>query len=493
MGLAIAVDGGGRAYVAGETLSTDFPTTPGSFDRTHNGGYDVFAARLNASGTNLEYSTFIGGSGDELYGVAIAVDTLGRAYVTSHTDTSDFPTTPDAYDTSYNGGLDVFVLRLEASGSNLGYSTFLGGNSTEISYSIAIDQDNRAYIAGLSASDNFPTTPNAFSSSLSGDSDAFTVRLNATGSALEYGTYIGGVGYDRAYSITVDAVNRAYVTGFTGSADFPTTPGAYDTSFNGGYFDGFVLRINESGSALDYASYLGGSDDDYGGSITTNHAGEAYVAGSTSSSNFPTTVGTFDTSFNGGSSDSFIVRITSSGSNLRYATFIGGSSADEGGEIRVDGSGNASVAGHTGSANFPVTSNAFSPSINGVTDAFVLRLNADGDALDYGTFLGGANGAQGLAMSMDSVQEVFVTGWTHSSDFPTTVGAFDTSHNGSTDAFVAKLAMGGTATPTPTPTPITNSPTGALGQATCDAITGWAGDKDDPNQPIDVHIYANAP
>jgi len=307
----VAVDAAGAAYTTGFTDSVDFPTTPGAFDASYNGGLDVFVSKLNPAGSALVYSTFLGG-GDFDASSGIAVDAAGNAYVTGSTFSADFPTSPGAFDTSFNGTADVFVTKLDAAGSALVYSTYLGGSGGEGAQHIAVDATGAAYVAGGTASADFPTTAGAFDTSINGARDAFVTKLNATGSALAYSTFLGGSRDDLANGIAVDATGAAYVTGSTSSTDFPTTAGAFDTSFNGGLgftvSDAFATKLDATGSALVYSTFLGGSANEGAAGIAVDAAGGAYVAGNTSSPDFPTTPGAFSTSIRGGS-EGFITKI----------------------------------------------------------------------------------------------------------------------------------------------------------------------------------------
>ncbi|WP_169089130.1 SBBP repeat-containing protein [Paenibacillus sp. PL91] len=305
-GRSIAVDASGNAYVTGTTNSTDFPTTPGAFDTTFNGVDDVFVTKLNPTGTALVYSTYLGGTGLE-QGLSIAVDASGNAYVTGFTESSDFPTTPGAFDTTMSGFVDAFVTKLNLTGTALVFSTYLGGSSGDRGRGIAVDASGNAYVTGSTQSIDFPTTLGAFDTTLSGAEDAFVTKLNLTGTGLVYSTYLGGSSFDLGESIAVDPFGNAYVTGGTFSADFPTTPGAFDTTL-GGAEDAFVTRINLTGSDLLFSSYLGGSLVDIGIGIAVDASGNAYVTGFTNSINFPTTPGAFDTTYNG-NEDAFVAKI----------------------------------------------------------------------------------------------------------------------------------------------------------------------------------------
>jgi hypothetical protein len=438
----IAVDGSGNAYVTGYTYSSDFPTMAGAFQTTLGGGEDAFVTKLNATGNALVYSTFLGGSSDDV-GAGIAVDGSGNAYVTGETFSSNFPTTPNAFQTIGGGLEDAFVAKLNASGTALVYSTYLGGSGKNSANRLAVDGGGNAYVTGFTTSTNFPTTANAFQTTFGGGlEDAFVTKLNASGTALVYSTYLGGSGADLGAGIAVDGGGNAYVTGLTNSTDFPTTAGAFQTSF-GGTYDAFVTKLNASGTALVYSTYLGGSGQTVGLRIAVDGSGNAYVTGWTIDTNFPTTAGAFQATLGGGE-DAFVTKLNASGTALVYSTYLGGSGADLGAGIAVDGGGNAYVTSETESTNFPSTAGAFQTTLGGTgaQNAFVTRLNASGTALVYSTYLRGSGGDMGSGIAVDGSGNAYVTGSTQSSDFPTTAGAFQ-SYAGVGDAFIAKIGMPG--------------------------------------------------
>ena len=414
------------------------------------GGYDATQPLVIDPG--LVYSTYLGGGSTDI-GNPIAVDATGNAYITGETNSTaaTFPETVGAYDIVKSGGRDAFVAKLNATGSALVYATYLGGSSDDIGFGIAVDGSGNAYVTGETASrstdsdpsNNFPTTLGAYDTvKTDGGIDAFVTKLNPTGSALVYSTFLGGINEDRGRSIAVDALGNGYVTGETksgGTTPFPTTLGAFDTSQNGASnFDAFVTKLNPAGSALVYSTFLGASGTDQGFGIAVDSAGNAYVTGQTNDSTFPTTIGAFDTS-KGSGFDVFVSKLNPAGTALVYSTFLGGNNDDLGFGIAVDSAGSAYVTGQTQSSDFPTTAGAFD-STNSQTDAFVTKLNATGTApLLYSTFFGGSSADVGHAIAVDSVGNVYVTGETQSSNFPTTTGALDTSYNGNVDAFVAKL------------------------------------------------------
>jgi hypothetical protein len=390
-GQDIAVDETGNTYVTGGTRSADFPATPGAYDTLCGvdgdcdpGSFstpsdDVFVAKLGPSGSTLEYATFLGGASSES-GAGIAVDGTGRAYAVGGTQSSQFPTTPGALDTTYNGLYDAFVVRLSPAGSTLEYATFVGGSGNDAGEDVALYQDN-PFITGFTFSPDFPTTSGAFKPSRSGLYGAFVVRLDSSGAGLEYATFLSEDGLEYGHAIAVDKVGGAYVTGEVNSGGLPVTLGAFDTTY-GDNRDAFVVKLSPDGSTLEYATFLGGSEQDQGQAIIVDETGNAYVVGDTESPDFPTTAGAFDVTYNGSTfashGDAFMAKLTPDGSALIYGTFLGGSGGDHGQAIDVDETGNTYVTGHTNSADFPTTTGAFNTIHNDCTtcdDAFVAKLS----------------------------------------------------------------------------------------------------------------------
>ncbi len=462
LGNAIAVDAAGSAYITGRTSSPGFPTTAGAFDTSLGGSGDAFVTKLEPDGSALAYSTYLGGSGliDEANG--IAVDGAGRAYVTGDTNSSDFPTTAGAFDTTLSGSDDAFVAKLEPDGSALAYSTYLGGTgNADYGNGITFDGAGSAFVTGYTVSSNFPTTPGAFDTTFTpaGNFSAYLTKLEPDGSALDYSTFLGGSsgGTSIGNDVAVDGADNAYVTGSTASSLFPTTPGAFDTTFNGDQ-DAFVTKFNTSGSSLLYSTYLGGTGTDGSAAIALDVTGRAHLTGFTNSTGFPTTAGAFDTSYND-DGDAFVTKLNVAGSALSYSTFLGGTGVggtgyDSGSGIAVDGTGSAWVTGRTDSVVYPTTAGAFDTVYGAVGDAFVTKVSLNGSALAYSTYLGGSTGGtggtdQGSDIALGGVGDVYVAGYTTSSDFPTTAGAFDTSANGSNDAFVWKFFAGAPPYPRP--------------------------------------------
>ena len=319
------------------------------------------------------------------------------------------------------------------------YSTYLGGNEVEIGHSIAVDGAGSAYVTGLTLSSNFPTTAGAAQTTHAGSLyDTFVTKLDATGSGLVYSTYLGGSGYEQSFDIAVDGAGSAYVTGYTGSTDFPTTAGAAQTTHAGDVLDAFVTKLDATGSGLVYSTYLGGSDFEIGQSIAVDGADSAYVTGYTGSTDFPTTAGAAQTTHAGDVLHAFVTKLDATGSGLVYSTYLGGSN---GLAIAVDGAGSAYVTGYAISSNFPTTAGAAQTAHGGdVLDAFVTKLDATGSGLVYSTYLGGSASDAGEGIAVDGAGSAYVTGYTLSSNFPTTAGAAQTTHAGvGYDSFVTKL------------------------------------------------------
>ena len=389
-GRAIAIDSSGNAYIAGSTMSTDFPTTRKSFDPIFNipgncprcgiDNTDGFVTKLNSTGSGLVYSTFLGGAQDSDDVFAITVDAAHNAYVTGETGSADFPVTPGAFRTTKIGAFDAFVTKLNAAGSALVYSTFIGGTAVDFGVRIKVDSSKNAYVLGNTSSLDFPVTPGTFSASPRGSFDIFVLKLNATGSSLIYSTCLGGTTMDLAGGLAVDSAGNAYVSGGAGSSDFPTTPGAFQTAAPSG--GGFVAKLNPTGSSLVYSTYFGDSGTAaFGLAITP--AGNVWIAGSTTSETLPTTPDAFQRFIHPGTTEAFLTELNATGSALLYSTYLGGSNTDYATDVTLDSTGNVFVTGVTQSSDFPVTPNVFGSVFNATppgfaADAFITKFALNG-------------------------------------------------------------------------------------------------------------------
>jgi hypothetical protein len=442
-GSGIAVDSAGNAYVTGYTNSTNFPTMNPL--QPSGGGGDAFVVKINPAGSAFVYSTYLGGSAED-WGYGIAADSAGNAYVTGLTCSTDFPTRKPLQ-ANYGGPDqscgDAFVTKINASGSALVYSTYLGGFENDTGYGIAVDSAGDAFVTGVTASTDFPLKNPLQPAYGGGMGDAFVTKINPAGSALLYSTYLGGVGNDPGYGIAVDKSGNAYVTGATNSGDFPIKNALQPVA--AGYDDAFVAKINPSGSALVYSTYLGGSHSDFGSGIAADSSGNAYVTGFTGSTNFPVK-NPLQPAFGGDSADAFVAEINPMGSALIYSTYLGGSRLDYGDGIAVDNSGNAYVTGATASTNFPLA-NPFQTKQGG---AFVSKIASGGTALLYSTHLGGTGGEDqyGGGIAVDSAGYAYVTGDTGSGDFPL-MNPLQPFNGGSKfDAYLTKIDVRAVATST---------------------------------------------
>ncbi len=449
-GKGIAIDNVGNAYVTGWAISSDFPSVNAKYPNLSgsNGG-DAFVTKFSSSGSMIHYSTYLGGSDDDR-GNGIAVDSTGNAYVTGITFSSDFPTVKAKYPTLWSVS-DAFVAKFSADGSKVLYSTYLGGHSSDGGEDIAVDSTGNAYVTGWTYSSDFPKV-NAKYPTLWGSMDAFVVKFSTNGSKVLYSTFLGGSNYEIGDGIDVDSDGNAYVTGVTYSSDFPTVNAKYPMLW--GNQDAFVIKFDVTGSKVLYSTYLGGSGVDYGKSIAVDSIGNAYVTGLTSSTDFPKVNAKYSTLR--GSEDAFVTKFSANGSTIRYSTYLGGSGNDRGDGIAVDNTGNAYVTGYTHSVDFPTVK---FPTYRDycADDAFVTKFNTTGSKVVYSTYLGGNSCDQGSGIAVDSIGNVYVTGYTGSSDFPThsndtNIVSFDSGYNGRTVVFVAKFSADDTFPPLLQPT-----------------------------------------
>jgi hypothetical protein len=501
VGTSIAIDGAGNSYVAGYTASSTFPVTTGPTFKggsKSQGAFDAFVAKFDPFG-GLLYATFLGGTDtDFAFGIALDPGCASgcTAYVAGLTYSPDFPTTTGAFDIKIGGAADAFVLKLNAAGTSLMYSTYLGGGGFDAAYAIAVDVVGQAYVTGETLSSNFPITPFAVFASSQGQRDSFVTQINPSGTALGYSTYLGGNKDDVGLGIAVrcggSSVSscNAFVTGQTFSSTFPThanfptrVGSSADTTLNGSS-DAFVAKLRSDGSFLEYSTFLGGAGDEAGRGIAVDNLGNAYVTGettstgTTASTKFPTTPGALQ-AFSGGARDAFVTKVDPTGATA-YSTYLGGSGDDVARGIAVDATGSAHVIGDTTSGGapppvgFPLAPGAspvpqvgqpisdpqagflypasafFQNQPGGGRDAFVTKLNVAGSTLLYSTRFGGTGDEFGRGIAVDAVA-IYVTGDTASqaggqfqpTAFPQTpsVVPFQSTLGGASDAFVLQLGL----------------------------------------------------
>lgn len=440
-GNSIVIDTGKNIFVAGYTESSGFPTTTGAYDTSYHNG-DVFVSKFNGDLTRLLASTFLGGASSD-YVRSIAIDLSNNVYVAGQTSSLDFPTTDGAYDASKSGYSDAFVAKLSGDLTHLIASTFLGGSSDDYVYSVCLDQNGISIcVTGRTLSPNFPTTPDAFDT-IYENGDAFVSKLSWNLTRLIASTFLGGTNNDYGNSVVIDSNRNIYVGGDTWSPDFPVSVDAYDSSFNGGFGDVFVSKLNWDLTRLLASTFLGGATDESVSSIAIDPRGNIYVVGQTESLDFPTSPAAYDTSFHNG--DVFLSKLNGNLTKLLASTFFGGADDDVGNALAIGSDGNIYVAGHTASSDFPTTRGSYNTSKRVFFDAFVSKFSADLTSLIASTFLGGNYRDIARSFALDSDNNIYVTGETRSSNFPTTSGAYDISYNGDVntsytyDAFVLKL------------------------------------------------------
>ncbi|WP_226673453.1 SBBP repeat-containing protein [Rossellomorea aquimaris] len=427
-GINIAVDSSGNAYVTGITASTDFPTK-NAFQGVNGGRFDAFVTKVDPAGS-LVFSSYLGGANSD-FGLHIATDLSGNAYVSGNTSSTNFPTL-NAFQGTFGGVQDAFITKVDPAGALI-YSSYLGGSVSDSVSGLTTDSGGNVYVTGETSSTDFPTQ-NAFQGVYGGNVDAFVTKVDPTGS-LVYSSYLGGTGREQAQGIAIDSSGNAYVTGSTGSINFPTQ-NAFQGTYQG-VQDAFVTKINPTGSLI-YSSYLGGTGQDDGSSIATDSSGNAYVTGLTFSNDFPTQ-NAFQGTY-GGAKDAFVTKVDPTGS-LIYSSYLGGAGQDEGSSIATDSSGNAYVMGFTTSSNFP-TFNAFQGTYGGNDDIFITKVDQTG-SLVYSSYLGGSEQDSGSSIAIDPSGNTYVTGYTQSTDFPTQ-NAFQGTFGGILDVIVTKIDSAGT-------------------------------------------------
>lgn len=433
----MTLDSAGNIYMVGATGSTTLPVSSNAFQKNPAGEGDLFIMKLNNDASQVIYLTYLGGSAAEFAG-GIAIDSAGNAYVTGQTYSTDFPLAHPFQ--SQNSGASAFVSKLSPDGSSLIYSTYLGGSPAVSSGNgIALDASDEAIIVGYTYDTNFPTV-NPFQpqhAADDGNTDAFLTKFAADGASLIFSTYLGGTEGDLAVGLASDPAGNIYVTGLTSSSDFPTTAGAYQATYVSGPFtNSFVSEFGPSGSIV-YSTYLPAGQ---ASAMAVNAAGNAFVTGS-AAKEFPVTSGAFQTSEVG--ADTFVAEFNSTGSALVYATFLGGNDIDTASAIAVDSSNNAYVTGETSSLDFPLQLPVQTTAYGGVPNAFVSELNSTGTKLLFSTFLGGgaelgSGSQQGTAIAVDGAGNIYVGGGTEEPDFPV-VNALHSTLNGFADGFLVKF------------------------------------------------------
>ncbi|MHA1960398.1 MAG: SBBP repeat-containing protein [Candidatus Thorarchaeota archaeon] len=454
----VAIDSSGNLYMTGTTSSPDFPTLNALFENSTS--QDCFVLKMDSTGEPL-FSTFIGGSNTTLrfqtpddIGNGIAVDTTGNIYVAGNTRSDNFPTVNELYSVSDNHDQlrgnysddtgDIFVLKLNPSGSSLVYSTYFGGTEGEEALDVAVDSEGNAFVTGITKSVDFPLV-NEFDGENPNSFEAFVFGISTTGDEILYSSFIGGSSSDSGLAIAVDTFNDVYVTGSTLSSDIVPLVNSFDSSYNGDR-DCFIAKITQEGVVV-YSTYFGGSEFDQARAIAVDDYGFAYITGRTQSANLPTERALNDTY--GGMDDCFVVKFSQAGNAILLSTYIGGARSDYGTGIDVDDNDNIYVVGTTASSLFPTTRNGFGRVHAGLNDIFVLKLNSSGNGLLYSTYIGGTDHDYSSSLVVNSTGDAFVVGYTRSEGFPTSP---ESTLAGGYDCFVLGLRIVDEPLPTTGPT-----------------------------------------
>lgn len=435
------LDRAGNIYVTGWTGSTDFPAAIGAYDSSFNGYLDLYVAKFDGDLQNLLACTYIGGSHNEQY-ATIAQDEDDNIFVLGRTLSTDFPTTPNAFDTTQDGWADCVIAKFDSELQNLLAATYLGGDNQngDSGADILVAADGGIYVTGL-AGPNFPTTPGAYAATNSSWLDAFVAKLSNDLDTLIAATYLGGDGADVPVTMALDGQGNVVVSGRTESWDFPTTDGAFDSTHNGGIYDGFLARLDPNLQTLQASTYVGGSGDESCEDMLVVGGGQVLVTGYTYSPDYQVTPDGFDTNY-GGAPEAFVSRFDTDFTRLVASTFLGGTGNDQATSMALNGLGSVYVAGTTSSTDFPVTPGAYDDSMVG-GDLFIAKLNLNLTSLHAATYFGGSSAEYVFALAVNGAGEVCVGGEAWSADFPTSAGSYCPGFNGgSRDAFVFKLDRG---------------------------------------------------
>ena len=432
----IEVNSNHEAVVVGSSNSPDYPKN-GMYSYLYKWNVDAVCSKLSQWGSFFVFSTFLGGYLDDEAN-ALAIDDNDNIYITGYTNSPNFPVYIGP-STTLNGTSDAFIIKMHSTGQ-VKYSTYIGGSGLDEGLGVAVNSNGEAYFTGETWSNDFPVTANAYSSSYSGQGDAFICKMRQDGLVINYATYIGGSNSDDGKSIAINNLNEIYLTGITFSSDFPSTSNAFDPVYNGDV-DGYVLKLNNAGNNIEYSTFIGDTLENYTYSIALDNNKNAYITGFTEAGGggFPITSSAYNSNINGGNFgvDIFALKLNPNGSNLEYSTYIHPGYATS---IKIDPYNNAYISGMADTL-FPTTTDAIYSTSSNLGDAFVTKLNASGTDLHYSTLIGGANGSIAFGVDIDDELDVYLTGWTSSIDFPVTQYAPLQNNLGNDDGFITKIGV----------------------------------------------------
>ena len=431
---AIAVDANGDVYIAGSTGSFNFPGTAGGAQAAAAANGDAFVARLDRNLTTLVQATYLGGSGGDV-AQALAVDATGTVLIAGSTTSVNFPGTTGGAQASPGGGGDAFVARLSHDLTQLLQATYVGGSALDQGFALVVQPGGSVYVAGGTASANFPATTGGAQAVRAGGGDAFVAKLDATLTLLAQATYLGGSGGDVAYALARDGSGAIVVAGNTGSANFPGVAGGAQ-SVAGGGGDAFVAHLDRDLATLVQATFLGGAGADFAYALALDAGGAVLVAGETASANFPGTAGGAQP-VRGGANDAFVARLDRTLTTLVRATYAGGLADDVANALVVDVTGAVFIAGSTLSTLFPGTMGGAQPDPGGSGDAFAARFDATLATLVQSTYFGGSGLDQAFALAVDARGKAYIAGGTASVNMPGSTGGAQSAAGGNGDAFAA--------------------------------------------------------
>jgi Secretion system C-terminal sorting domain/Beta-propeller repeat len=432
----MTVDQDGNVFVAGFTLSTDFPTTPGAYSRNFTGGSVAFVAKFNSDLSELLACTFIGGNSFD-FCYALAVDIEGFVYITGHTPSDDFPTTDGVYGPNYFGdggydvGDDIFISKFSNDLSTLVASTFIGGEDWEMATDIEIAPNGDVYITAFTNGTDYPVSDDAFDSDLNGNSSVVITRMDADFTTLISSTYLSTKQADDYPQLAVSSDGLVYVTGTTSDTNFPTTDEAFDTQLDGG-LDGYVSCLNSDLSSLIASTFLGGSGGDFGYDLAIDDDGKVFVVGHTVSTDFPAVQEGINPTLGGGP-DGFVCRLSSDLSMVEKASYFGGDENDNLMGIVLGGDGALYLSGYSASTDFYTTDGVFDGDFNGVDDGIIIKCDRDLSTLHAATYFGGNAIEHSNVVGVSPNGEVYLCGSTRSTDLPTSDNSYDPTYNGAGD------------------------------------------------------------
>ena len=437
-GAYVQLDKEGFIYIMGQTLSSDLPTTPGAFDTTLNGESDLYISKLSPDGKTLVYSTYLGGDGTEGHSWHIKVDETGCVYILGATTSGDLPVTENAVDSTYNGNLDLFIAKLDPSGSDLLYCSYFGGSDDEFPSDIELDEEGNIYISAMTNSDNIPVSYNAYDKTRNSSLDIFITKINPDNNELLYSTFIGGTDIGK---MVIDEEGNCYVTTLASIGNnLPTTNSVFGKNFYGGNADAYIIKLNSSGSDIVFATFLGGSAYDIAGDLQFDSNRNLVLYGFTYSPNFPTTPGVYTESYSGNSQNLFITKIDTNATQVISSSFFLGSCDGYMSSMEIDDNDNIYFTIIAGSPGLPCVQNAFDMTYNENNDGYFMIVNPELTQILYSTYIG-TEGREYL-YSMPGPDCVYLCGASTSSDFPVTTDSFFPEYRGGErDGFIMKFII----------------------------------------------------